>query len=1788
VSAVLNADVSLSVTVTDVHNCTATDNAQITVLSSPQVEAGNSLIVCDTPDPITLTGFSPSGGTWSGTGVSAGGIFTPNGTGVFTLTYNFSQAGCSGSDQLQITVNAVPVPDAGLNQQVCIGSAPIALSGSPSGGMWTGTGNLTSGGTFTPDAAGTFMLHYHVGMGNCAVEDSMSIQVYDLPQLSVNDAQYCSGQSATLTASLSGTPGPYTYSWSPGTGLSSTSGVSVTSTVSSSQLYTVTASDGVGCSVSAQSQVTVIPAPTVNAGSDLQICTYPLPLQLVDFSPAGGTWSGPSVTPSGIFTAAAVGSYTLTYSYSLPNGCTSTDAVVIDVALPPVLNAGPNVIVCEDAAPLQLQANLPAAWSGSPHVDNSGLFQIPVPGTYSVIATNGTGTCQVRDTLQIQVVTLPSVLVADTNTCALHPVSVTAQTSGGAGGYQYTWSPPAGLNTTTGATVQAGPAATTTYTVTVSDANGCTATDQMILSTIPIPPVNVGPDISQCVSSTPIPLPAAVPNTGVWSGSGISGTDFIPSTAGVFEVYYTVTGANGCTNADTLVFSINPLPLVDAGPNLSLCLGGPSLQLTPTAPLTGTWSGGVGANGIFDPITVGSSTVYWTSGTGTCEVMDSLVITVQPLPLVNAGNDTTVCVSAAAWVLDGLPAAGGTGVWTGTGVNAGSFDPQLSGLGTFDLIYAFTQTSTGCLNRDTLQAVVIAVPQIALNPPNMQVCLSGIPSLLTASPNGGTWTASGVTLSADLQAPADSVWMLPTALGNFEAVYTFSSGSQCIARDTVSIQVIPTPQANAGNDTAFCVGQTGVQLQGLPAGGTWPAAFNPSWLGTAGQVNTTSADTAWVVYQTGTGTCLDRDSARVALFPNPVVDAGPPISACADASCINLTGASPAGGSWTGNGIMGNQFCPTMAGAGTYNLTYTASATFTYQSMSASCSANDLRVATVYALPTADFSMVSPICRNTTTVPVNLSVGGQTYTWTLIALPSNTTVATYTGSSPVIAPPDSGTYQVHLEVVSAQGCEASVTYPLQVNGPPVMQLDIPPATVCGPWPLTVNVQSSGTINQYAWDFGPLFPPSNLASPAFPVLPAPIINDTLYFVNLTVSNVCGSTSDYDSVRVRPQPVADIQTDYSQGCSPMTVVLQNISYGSPDSFDWDFGNGQSSTDSLPSSVVLTASNLPQVYVIHLDIQNTCGSASDSVAVTVFPDAISLGGIVPQIACAPYTFSFAAPVSGQTFYLWDFGDGTGSIGQQVSHEYEDAGTYALSLTVSNFCVSDTATAVMTLLEGPDLSLDLSSNALCAGSSITLNNTSTNGSQFEWLPDNGTVLPYSNPVSVSYPLAGSFSTGIAGTNTATGCRDTVYEALNVYTAPEIQVTADPDTGCAPLVAHFINTSTGANSWEWQFSNGEMSTLIEPVVQFSGVGSFSATVIARNILSNQEVCADTAVVNVWVLPTPTSTFDLAANAGCGPPASVQTINNSAAGLQYRWEWDGNVDLNFAPTLSFADTGNHSVNLIVTNEFACSDTSIRGFRVNGKPQLAWTIDPDYGCAPLEVVMHNTSTFSEAVQWNISNGMQTLGDTMAVTLSEPGFYDVQLTVSNTDGACSSDTLLVQGIRVFPNPVASFIAAQTLLSESDPVVSLLNTSSGYSTLQFEVKDEILPGLPAVYQFSEGDTGVYAMVLYAENEFGCRDTFMQQIEIDEAPVFYVPSSFSPNGDGVNDEFLIMLDREPQEFEALIYNRWGELVFRTKDPHEGWKGTKNNRDRPLVEEVYVLKLNLRFFGKDREVVYRNITVIQ
>jgi hypothetical protein len=280
-----------------------TDSSSITVTVTPlpTVNAGPDANVCNTPNPYTLTGFSPTGGTWSGTGVTSGGVFTPSGVGTVTLTYTVTQNGCTASDQVVLIVTNPIAANAGADQSVCLNSAPINLTGSPIGGDWSGMG-VTLGGVFTPSSVGSFTLTYSAGTGNCTVTDIKAITVLALPSVTVADETICAGQNATLTAIGSGGTAPYSYSWSPATGLSATSGDVVIANPTFTQTYTVTITSVNTCTTTDQATVTVTPLPVIDAGVNQNIC---LDLQgplVFEGTPAGGIWSGnPFITASGLF-----------------------------------------------------------------------------------------------------------------------------------------------------------------------------------------------------------------------------------------------------------------------------------------------------------------------------------------------------------------------------------------------------------------------------------------------------------------------------------------------------------------------------------------------------------------------------------------------------------------------------------------------------------------------------------------------------------------------------------------------------------------------------------------------------------------------------------------------------------------------------------------------------------------------------------------------------------------------------------------------------------------------------------------------------------------------------------------------------------------------------------------------------------------------------------------------------------------------------------------------------------------------------------------------------------------------------------------------------------------------------------------------------------------------------------------------------------------------------------------------------------------------------------------------
>jgi hypothetical protein len=361
--------------------CSNTATREVTVNPLPIVTCGSYGPVCEDAADITLGG-SPTGGTWSGTGVS-GNSFDPS-VGTQTLTYSYTDGNdCSASCQTTITVNPLPVVTCGSYGPVCEDAADITLGGSPTGGTWSGTG--VSGNSFDP-SAGTQTVTYSYTDGNgCTASCQTAITVNPLPLVTCGSYGPVCEDAADIT--LGGSPAGGTWS---GAGVSGNSFDPSVGTQTLTYSYT----DGNGCTASCQTTITVNPLPVVTCGSYGPVCEDAADITLGG-SPTGGTWSGTGV--SGNSFDPSVGTQTLTYSYTDGNDCSASCQTTITVNPLPVVTCGTYGPYCDNDAPIALGGSPNGGtWSGT-GVDGSSFD--PSVGTqtltYAYSDGNGcTSSCQ--------------------------------------------------------------------------------------------------------------------------------------------------------------------------------------------------------------------------------------------------------------------------------------------------------------------------------------------------------------------------------------------------------------------------------------------------------------------------------------------------------------------------------------------------------------------------------------------------------------------------------------------------------------------------------------------------------------------------------------------------------------------------------------------------------------------------------------------------------------------------------------------------------------------------------------------------------------------------------------------------------------------------------------------------------------------------------------------------------------------------------------------------------------------------------------------------------------------------------------------------------------------------------------------------------------------------------------------------------------------------------------------------------------------------------------------------
>jgi len=517
---------TVTLTATDPNGCDSSVSKTINV-DIPDADAGPDVSVCN--GISTVIGGSPTtnaaGATFlwnNGATLSSTTIANPTATPTVNTTYTVTVTdvnGCTNTDQVTVSVNSPPTADAGNNQTICNGDS-VTLGGSPTGPagatyLWSNATTLDEDTVANPIASPSVTTTYTVTVTNgisCTATDQVTITVVPDPTADAGtDQTLCLGASVTIGGSPTGPTGA-TYAWNNATSLNNASLANPSASPGATTTYTVTVTSVNGCTDTDQMTVTVNSGPTADAGSNQTICNgNSVTLGGSPTGPAGATYAWSNSTSLNNASAAnpvATPATTTTYTVTVTDGsgCTDTDQVTVTVNPTPAADAGSDQTICSSGS--VTIGGSPTGSAGSTFAWNNGgslssttaanpIANPTTTTTYTVTVTDGNG-CTSTDQLTVTVNSLPTADAgADQTICSGSSATIGGSPTGPTGS-TFSWNNAASLNNSSAANPIASPTTTTTYTVTVTDVNGCTNTDQITVSVVAIPSADAGSDQTIC------------------------------------------------------------------------------------------------------------------------------------------------------------------------------------------------------------------------------------------------------------------------------------------------------------------------------------------------------------------------------------------------------------------------------------------------------------------------------------------------------------------------------------------------------------------------------------------------------------------------------------------------------------------------------------------------------------------------------------------------------------------------------------------------------------------------------------------------------------------------------------------------------------------------------------------------------------------------------------------------------------------------------------------------------------------------------------------------------------------------------------------------------------------------------------------------------------------------------------------------------------------------------------------------------------------------------------------
>lgn len=819
-------------------------------------------------------------------------------------------------------------------------------------------------------------------------------------------------------------------------------------------------------------------------------------------------------------------------------------------------------------------------------------------------------------------------------------------------------------------------------------------------------------------------------------------------------------------------------------------------------------------------------------------------------------------------------------------------------------------------------------------------------------------------------------------------------------------------------------------------------------------------------------------------------------------------------------------------------------------------------------------SEAKPICAGAkVTLDAKTILGAPNYTYEWVSNPPGFTSAI---PKPEVSPIVSTTYS--LTVTDRYKCTSLNTITITVNSIGTTVTTSGPTTFCPGDSVTLTASTGDT---YEWSTG--------------ATTQSIVAKTsgVYSVKIT-KGVCFGISQ-QTVTVLQKPVAGFKN--TTVCSGIATDFTDQSTGAM-LWGWDFGDG------TPPVLTQNPKHLyakPGIYKVTLGVAGM-GNCVDSIQQMVTVHDTPVVSFFSVNNCSQDSIYFentttSDPSTNITGYLYDFGDGKTGTMESMSHLYAKGGIYKVSLKVTtadgcvgsaifNTPVDDSPVAVATGIQNicaSDTAKFINKSTIAAGKIATYYWDYGDGS-----PVNSTV---SNPSHVY--AAGTYTVTLAVV-AGNGCADTLRLPIEVYPAVKADFSAADVCLHEPVL--FKNLSTGpVVTYDWNFNDNTTGSDVEPthVYALAKIYTISLTVTsAKN-------CKSSISRKVAVHDVPVAKFS-APNVCEGKNVDFKdksTITGASAITSWTWDFGDGSALSTitSPSHLYTAVQQYTVSLKVVSNFGCADSIVKQITIHPNPVVDFTAADTAGCHPFKTSFSNQSTIASGkiLKWlwefGSINSKSDLKDPPPYTFKNtsntaPVKYTIKLTATS-DSGCVTSISKPNYITVFPKPLSAFTLDPKEALVTNPIISFTNLSIGAdsSVWAFDglgISDKFNP-LP----FSFVDTGTYTVTLIASNLYGCADTTFRQVRIEPDYVIYIPAAFTPNGDEINDTFIAK-GSFIMDYEMSIFDRWGNLMYETKDINLPWNGGIKGTSVLAEEAVYVYVIKIKGTNK-RNYFYKGAVTI-